>query len=135
MPSIRVAISEARRTLNRFPAVLLCAFVTFGAGNLVGDAKPIEDVAFAVLAAATLGLPLFVAVALTAERLGSRMMSVLLHALGLAVLLLFGTAWPHWTEVVRLRRYAQLSVALHLLVAFLPCLRRGESNGFWQFNR
>lgn len=36
---------------------------------------------------------------------------------------------------VRALRYAQLSLGAHLLVAFVPFVRTGELNGFWQYNR
>lgn len=102
---------------------------------ITGSSTRAADPLAAVLAAATLGLPLFVALALAAERVGSRPLSIGLGLLGVAALVGFALAWPHWTDALRFRRYAQLSIGFHLLVAFLPYLDGRESNGFWQFNR
>src|SRR5262249_8293042 len=43
--------------------------------------------------------------------------------------------WPSWSEAVQVRRYVQLSLFAHALVAFLPYLGVREPNGFWHYNR
>ncbi|HYM81335.1 MAG TPA: DUF4153 domain-containing protein, partial [Candidatus Limnocylindria bacterium] len=82
-----------------------------------------------------LGFSLLTAVAVACERIRSRPVAIVLHGLAIAILVAFGFAWPGWTPAVQVRRYAQLSIGFHLLVAFLPFLRGREPNGFWQFNR
>ena len=114
--------------------MLAAAIAAAASSVLVARARPSVPWE-GVLAAAALGLPLFVVLALTTERLGRRALGLAAHAIGLAALVGFALAFPHWTEAVRLRRFAQINIGLHLLVAFLPYLRRGESNGFWQYNR
>jgi len=89
----------------------------------------------AALAAATLGLPLFFTLAVTAERIGSRFVSIALAAMGAVLLLAFALAWPHWSEAIQWRRYAQFNIGFHLLAAFLPYALGGEPNGFWHYNR
>jgi hypothetical protein len=133
--SVRAAASEARRTLRRFPLVLLCGAVAAVVSSaIVSRSKPSETLE-AALAAASLGLPLFVVLALTLERLGSRRAALVAQIAGAVGLVGFALLWPQWTDAIQVRRYAQINIGLHLLVAFLPYLRPGESNGFWQYNR
>src|SRR5262245_25227846 len=129
LPSIRSAASEARRTLRRFPVVLVCALVAAAVGNLMMGAGD-HDGLQATMAAATLGLPLFTVITVTAERLRQRYAELILGGLALALLLAFALAWPHWSGGIQLRRYFQFSVGVHLLAAFLPFVRGGEPNGF-----
>jgi hypothetical protein len=136
IPSIRAAAAGARRVSIRFPFVLGAALVAAAIGCVIADRsgripEPLE----AALAAATLGLALLTALALAAERAGSRRLSLLLGAIGVAALVTVALAWPHWTQTVRIRRYAQLSIAFHLLVAFLPWWDGRQPNAFWQYNR
>ena len=91
---------------------------------------------------AQLGLPLFIALTLFAEqRFSSAARHVFALAAGGLVLASLFVGWGFWTDEMRLARYAQAAVALHLLVAFLPLLRWGRPawrvghNAFWQYNR
>ena len=135
IPSIRAAAEGARRVSIRFPFVLASALAAAAVGCGIAGQDRIAMSLQAAMVAATLGLPLFTALALAAERAGSRRLSIVLGLLGVALLAGVGSAWPHWTDSVRVRRYAQLSVGFHLLVAFLPWWDGRESNGFWQYNR
>jgi len=134
LPSLRNAAAEARRVFARFPLVLAAAVACAVLGSWL-VAAPASKWLTPAFAATTLALPMFIAVALTVERAQVPRASFVLHGAVTAVLIAFAQAWPHWSEAVQLRRYAQLSLAAHLLVAFLPYLRRGEPHGFWQYNR
>ena len=134
LPSLRVAAEEAGRVLVRFPVVLAAAAVAAVLGSMMVHKDPSARLV-GCFAAATLAIPLYVATSVAAERAASRRVGFVLHGAVLAVLLVFAQAWPEWPGAVQARRYAQLSLAAHLLVAFLPYLRRDEPNGFWQWNR
>ena len=135
MPSIRAAAAGARRVLIRFPFVLFAALAAAAIGSaLVGKAGRPSGPLMAAMVGATLGLPLLAGLAL-AGRTGSRRLKVALGLLGIAVLAAVAAAWPHWTGPTQARRYAQLSIGFHLLVAFLPFLDGREPNAFWQYNR
>src|SRR6185436_11103061 len=54
---------------------------------------------------------------------------------GVAALVVFGLTWHLMSEDIRVRRYAQLAIGFHLLVAFVAYWRGREPNAFWQFNR
>ncbi|MGH7725850.1 MAG: DUF4153 domain-containing protein [Candidatus Eiseniibacteriota bacterium] len=133
IPSIRLATDAALRVWIRFPLVLLSGFLAAGVGIVLAGNR--SEPLMAMMAAATLGLPLFTALSLASERLVSRAPAIGLAIAGVALLVAFAWLWPTWTEEIRLRRYAQLSIAFHLTAAFLPYLSGREPNGFWQYNR
>jgi Domain of unknown function (DUF4153) len=130
-PTLGVVLSAATRAARRFPLVLLSAGLSAAAGIILVSRPAEQDPYLRLLATATLGLPLFFALTLTAERLGRRR----LQGAGVLVLALFWLWWPRWPEEVQLTRYLELAVSFHLLAAFLPYARRDEPNGFWQYNR
>jgi hypothetical protein len=134
LSSIRAAWDESQRTQARFPLVLLSAAIATAMGWLVvkDDSSSHRT---AVLAAATLGLALFTAVAVASERARSRYAGVVINALAIAGLIAIAWAWSTWPNAVQVRRFAQFGIGFHLLVAFLAYVGVREPNGFWQFNR
>lgn len=135
MPSIRTAGIEALQTLRRFPLVLLAAVLAWAMANIVFFRNKPDDGLTATLATATLGLPLLTAIAITAERIQRRWLATLLALAGIAALAAFGMLWVHWSQAIQVRRYAQFSLAFHLMAAFLPYAWAREPNGFWHYNR
>jgi hypothetical protein len=136
MPSIRAAAVDARRVAYRFPMVLVSGVVAATVGSIIiHSSDSVSEPLLAAWVSAALGLALFTALAVFSERVGSRRLGVVLAVVGALALVAFGFAWYHWSDPIRFRRYAQVSIGLHLMVAFLPYLRFGESNGFWQYNR
>ncbi|MCL7958720.1 MAG: DUF4153 domain-containing protein [marine benthic group bacterium] len=135
LPSIEQLVRVGRESAGRFPLVLLSAAVAAGAGALLPDSS-IEDTLVGFLYVATLGIPLFLAVDLTAERRGTSGRTLWIGRLAvLAILVGLYVARLPWSEPVEWLRYVQLSVAAHLLVAVAPYLGVREWNGFWQYNR
>jgi hypothetical protein len=135
LPSIEQLVLAGRTSAGRFPLVLLSAAVAAAAGALLPDSS-IEDTLAGILYVASLGIPLFLAVDLVAERRGPndrRLWLARLVVIALLVAVYFGRL--SWSEPVDVLRYVQLSVAAHLLVAVAPYLRVREWNGFWQYNR
>ncbi|UCF40765.1 MAG: DUF4153 domain-containing protein, partial [Gemmatimonadota bacterium] len=133
LPSIQLVLAAARASALRFPFVLLAALAATVFGVLlVGDDALWQRWFFP----ATLGLPLLLALALFAERRGwDPARRALLGLGGVLVLLAFMLLWPRWSEAVAFTRWFQLSVAFHLLAAFLPFVGYDEPNGFWQYNK
>ena len=143
LPSIDELRRNASAAFRRFPytisAGLASAFLVvaeaegfsefFGVLTRSGDG--IE-----LLVATTLALPLFFALRVVQERgLLSALVAAALRVLGLAALIAVVWQWPEWSVKSRILHYAQLSLGLHLLAAFVPFVRAGELNGFWQYNR
>ncbi len=135
LPSIEHLIAHGRAAARRFPLALAAALVSAAAafaGIDGGDEEPWVR----LLATASLGLPLFIAITLLAERRGwSAVRAWAVRGLGLAVLAAFFWRWPAWSSDVRALRYFHLSAGLHLSVAVIAYLGVEEPRGFWQFNR
>jgi len=149
-PSIAMVAGEAGRTFRRFPLVAVSAFLAAASAVAMVEEPASSERYLRLLAAASLGLPLFTALTLVTERPGwpglgrgagegkrpwPPLAAGLLHLAGVAVLAAIYLAWPHWRDPLALRRYLQLSLAFHLLAAFLPFAGPGERNGFWQYNK
>lgn len=135
LPSLAMVLSGARSAFARFPLMIASALVAAFAAIMGVDSD--QDRMWARwFVTASLGLPLFFAIALFAERRARRMaIAVWGSLLGIAGLLLFFLAWPRWSDPVAVTRYFQLALGFHLLAAFLPFWGLGEHNGFWQYNR
>jgi uncharacterized protein DUF4153 len=138
LPTLGAALSAAEHAARRFPLVLLSAALAATAGILIVNSSDEEAPFVRLLATATLGLPLFLALTLTAERrfaAGDAARRWGLLGAGVTVLAVFWALWPSWPEPVQVARYVQASVAFHLLAAFLPFAGYDEPNGFWQYNK
>lgn len=129
--------TQAIASLKRFPLVIavavVCAAATMGIIDRGGGGD--ADALVRLLAAATLGLPLLTALAVTAERRPGLRGQALAALVGLAALVAFYAAWPSWTDTERLYHYVQLSLAFHLCAAVLPFVGLPLHRAFWQYNR
>ncbi len=137
LPTLGVVVEAAERAARRFPLVLLSAALAATAGILIVNNAGEDESYTRLLATATLGLPLFLALTLTGERrfaAGDRRRWVL-QGVGVLVLTSFWMMWPRWPEPVQVARYVELSVSFHLLAAFLPYAGYDEPDGFWQYNK
>ena len=136
LPSLGTVIDAARGVLRRFPLVLAAAALAALAAILTNEDLGPAWLHDRLLAAATLGIPLSLALKLFAEQrrwpLGAR---AALGAVATAALAGVWAAWPHWSDAARFMRYAQLTVTFHLLVAFLPFAALDRPGAFWQYNR
>jgi hypothetical protein len=139
LPSLEALATAARRTLARFPTVLLAALITAAAGVIVvegADAAVEDEFWYRFFGTAALAIPLFVAIDLFAERrrwgLALRAGCWLAGAAGLAG---FMVGWYGWSAPVAAARYVTVSAAFHLLVAFVPFSGAGQIQGFWQYNK
>lgn len=135
LPSLQILIRAASATLRRFPFVLLSAAVA-AVGALLAIDHPAEGVYERLILVGALGLPLFFGLRLLSERRGwTATVYLALQTAGIATLLVFYLAWPSWSEQVAWRRFVQLDLAFHLLVAFLPFVDTDALNGFWHYNK
>jgi hypothetical protein len=138
LDSIASLLAAARRTLVRFPETLASALVAAVMAIVLVGEHPAPDRELHLLMAAALGIPLFTALRLFRERPPRNtalLKSWLPLAIGAALLVLYWHLLGRDAGDNRFLRYFHLSLAAHLSVAFAPFLRRGENNGFWQFNR
>ena len=126
-PAVHRVASEAWQTFGRFPLVVITGWVCAIAFMLEGMSEVLR---------ASLGLPLFLALALLTERRGWTGWKRAAPSLaGLAILAAFYVAWPSWSDGVANRRFVQLSVSFHLLVAVLPYVGDPDTDAFWEYNK
>ena len=141
LPSIHEMCLEANRAAHRFSLVLLCSLagVIAALSRIESGPSQQSSVAYPIILAAALGIPLLAALALTAEKnKWTGNLSVGTQLLG--ALLLVGYAFTVPTALVNepathIIRFGLLAAGLVLLVMIAPYLRQGEENGFWQYNR
>lgn len=138
--SIATLWQEMRQAFLRFPAMILCgAGAAWVAIRLVNGRGSSDSLTFSFMALA-MGIPLFFALRLVQEKPPwGRSMSAAAGwatvAAGVVLLLGYRHLLGRETGTSGMLRYFQLTLALDLAVAIAPFLGRGESNGFWQFNR
>lgn len=139
LPSIHQVCLEAGRAASRFPFVLFCALAFAITAIFLLESEPKQSVGFPILFAAVLGIPFLTALALCAEkRKWGSGLSIGVQCLGILLLIGYGssvpTAFPH-DQADFFIRLALLAAGSVLLVMILPYLRKGELNGFWQYNK
>jgi len=129
------AKDRARETFVRFPVVVLAAVGCAVLALVMIDTPAPNDWDLRVVTLA-LALPLCFALTMYAERTamtaGAR---IAVSALGLVPVIAFYIPMRTWSESIAFTRWAHFNLSLHLLVAFLPFVRKGTLRGFWQYNR
>jgi hypothetical protein len=139
LQSIQNMFLEAKRAALRFPLVLLCAFAATWAAVTAIEKEISSGPMFPVMLAAALGVPLMTALILSAEKWKWRpVLSAGCQSIGVLLLVVYGFTIP--TAILdqpafHLIRFGLLAVGLVLLVMILPFLKKGEQNGFWQYNK
>lgn len=139
--SLLALARRARQTLGRFPFVLLSAIgAAIVAHHLAGiefDEGKGSQAFYPLLMSLILGIPLFTSLRLLGKSRGwSRETQLKVALVGLAALVAYYATLPFPIKGADLFRYFQLIAAVHLFLAFVPFVgRRGEEDGFWQYNR
>ncbi len=135
LPSLRRLVASAASVLRRFPEAVACALV---AGLAAVEAVGSETIGFPARLAftATLGLPLFVTLALVSERRGwEPRFRWLASALGAAVLVFLHHRLGPWDDEALGQRWGHLVLTFHLAASVAPYLGFKAGHGFWQYNR
>jgi hypothetical protein len=124
--SLDKLLGDARRTLLRFPFVLLAGAFACGAIISRTDDSHYLMVGF-------LGISLQFALALIAER--KQWNKSIAGIVGIALLLLYFFTTPDIDDATDQIRFLVFLTGSHLLAAFAPYIVRNEINGFWQYNK
>ncbi len=141
LPSIQQIVQDSLQTFLRFPFVIINGVIgTVAAFLLVDIEGPVgETVLFNILLAAILGIPLLLGLALIGKkRKTGKIMSLGVQVIGVLLIIAYGFSVPSdlaGAPVVHVFRFFIIAFALHLFVAFIPYVSKGEQNGFWQFNK
>ena len=83
-----------------------------------------------------LAMLLFIAISIYSERRNlNRIVAILLSLAGIAIIIGYYFSLPPQFMTISFTRFVLFTIALHLLIAFIPFLSKGEVNGFWQYNK
>jgi hypothetical protein len=142
-PSIDELANQAKSAFLRFPfAISMSALTAIFAIILIeeGVDKNSQIVFVHYMLTAALGIPLFVVIKLLAEKLNFSVANYYISvALGFVLLALVYISFPDQDIAVNYfipyMKYAIYNIAVHLMVAFMPFIKRGEENGFWNYNK
>ena len=143
LPSLHQIAKVAFSTSRRFPLALLDAALGTIAAFFLADWNGVHTALWTVLdntvVAATLGIPLAIAVVFIGEKRQWTMRGMIAAQLAVAVILiLYGISLPadiYAPPLVYGIRHWLLLLSAHLFVAFAPFAGKGEINGFWQYNK
>jgi len=137
LPSVRYVTDIAAKTFRRFPYVLALAVATCLLACWMVDQHDVDSSFTKLLLTLSLGIPLLLSLLLMRER---RPLTKLLPPwfygpFGILLLaLLFTTLYLHPAPNYSIY-YIQWLLPSVILVSFAAHLRRGETLGFWHFNR
>ena len=141
-PSLQHLKEEAITAAFRFPMSLLCAFLGTGLAIYLVELDSVEQNLglLHLLLTLALGIPLFFLIDIFAEKRELTMTQRGLTWIGtVGVLVLIYLSFPSENLPGNTRapyiRYLVYNLALHLTVAFIPYLDRGQLTGFWNYNK
>jgi hypothetical protein len=141
LPSIQQVLQESLRTLQRFPFIITSAVVgTLSALALADyDTPPANSALFNILAAALIGIPFLLAIALFAESgKWSRSRNLSVQCLGVILVAAYGISIPSaliGAPLFHLFRLQMLAIGALFLVTVAPYIGRFTPTGFWHFNK
>lgn len=140
LPSVDRLIDGAVSAAKRFPLALLCGVVGAITAVVLTERHNYDtpDPLINLVAAMSLGLPLFISLVTMSERYRwPKTWHWLSQAIGVVALIGYFLALPkdsfHPTHYAI--RHAILLVGLHLFVAIGPFLNKGAGKAFWQYNK
>ena len=139
-PSYDFILKSIKDTFLRFPFAIICALIGTIIAVYLIQFERIETAFFQqkILALLILGLPLFIALAIFAERLGWKLIDrIYFQFVGVLLLTAYYFTLPEDMFSVEKYgiRFLLLILGLHFLIAFLPFYKGKSYNGFWQYNK
>jgi hypothetical protein len=139
-PSFDYILKSAKDSFLRFPFTLICAVVATVSSIILIELEGGHELDFLekIMIAASLGLPLFTALACYADKNNfSRYKNWGIQSIGLALLMIYYLSLPPDFDnpFYHIQRYLLLNICFHFLVAFLPYFGGQQVNGFWQYNK
>ena len=141
LPSIDQIVGETKRTLGRFPLALASSVLATAAALILtdyeGSGRP--TILFPILLCSVLGFFLLTALTLTSEKMRlSRAKSPMVQGIGAVLIIAYGFAVP--TDLPKapsfyFEQFAMLLTGFCFFLMVAPFWRKGEANGFWQYNK
>lgn len=142
-PSFDELLLTSKRAFTRFPLAIISSIITaIVAIYLIEyDKNPEQNLKLVnLMLTSALGIPLFIAIKLYNDKYKSgKTTEIISNLLALVLLFLVYLSLPE-TEFMIINttpyiKYVIYNVVVHLLVAFLPYINKGEENGFWNYNK
>ena len=136
-PSIKNLLSGGIETFLRFPgAIIVAAIGTFVTIYMIEFDPYEEQIFFNIVLTCSMGLPLFISLTVLSERLKLKTRNINLMRAGCFFILgIYYWLLPEKLTEVDLIRALLYWLALHALVTFIPFVKKGNLNGFWQYNK
>lgn len=140
LPSLGSLITKATATFKRFALALIAAVVgslfCILATHLPYDTRDSHYYYWNIIMSCYIGMQLFIAISIYNERRNSKRTSAILLSLaGIAIITGYYFSLPSQFMTISFTRFVLFTIVLHLLIAFIPFLSKGEVNGFWQYNK
>ncbi|MFA7327575.1 MAG: DUF4153 domain-containing protein [Candidatus Kapaibacterium sp.] len=142
-PSLDELLLTSKRAFMRFPFAIISSIITAVVAIYLieYDKNPEQNLKLVnLMLTSALGIPLYIAIKLYNDKYKSRKATeIISNLLALVLLFLVYLSLPE-TEFMIINttpyiKYAIYNVVVHLLVAFLPYINKGEENGFWNYNK
>jgi hypothetical protein len=143
LPSLEQVTHAALQTLRRFPFAVVNAIIGSAAAVAIidwsGDRTGLWPMLNNIFITSTLGIALFTTVVLAGERFRWSALRILFgQSFAALLLILYWTTLPsdiYAPPFLYGIRHWLLIFGVHMLAAVAPFARKGEINGFWQYNK
>jgi hypothetical protein len=143
LPSLEQVTEAALQTLRRFPFAVVNAIIGSAAAVAIidwsGDRTGLWPILNNIFVTSTLGIALFTTVVLAGERFRWPTPRILFgQGFAALLLVLYWATLPsdiYAPPFLYGIRHWLLIFGVHMLAAVAPFARKGEINGFWQYNR
>ena len=140
LPSLDSLITKTFFTFKRFPFALAaatcgCIYCIFFV-NLRYDLEESHYYYTNIIMSCYIGMLLFIALQIYIEQ--KKLMFIIgvaLKLLAVAIIICYYFTLPEKFMVISFTRFSLFTIALHLLIAFVPFTNNGGLNGFWQYNK
>ncbi len=140
LPSLDSLITKTFFTFKRFPFALIAAIygcvycILFV--NLRYDLEESHYYYTNIIMSCYIGMLLFIAIQIYIEQKKLRFIpGITLKLLAVALIICYYFTLPEKFMVISFTRFSLFTIALHLLIAFVPFTNKGGLNGFWQYNK
>ncbi len=143
LPSIQYLTAAAEKSFKRFPMSLLSSILAASCAITLVElnTKEVEYIPLLnLMLCCGLGIGLFFCIDILLERRDyGTLKNWMFRVGGLIILVLIYFTLPGEESTLNTSvpyvRYGIYSITVHLLVSFAPFIRRGEINGFWNYNK
>ncbi|MEQ8624858.1 MAG: DUF4153 domain-containing protein [Vicingaceae bacterium] len=142
-PSLSYLSQKAKKSFIRFPMTIISASIAVVIGIYLTEYESDNNnflPYFNLLLTAALGIPIYFCISiLLGKKRTTNSLQLLAYSIGTLILVGIYDSLPS-SEItnntsVPYIRYVIFNIIAHLLVSFVPYLKKGNLNGFWNYNK